>query len=207
MNSGTDKGAGLTAIKTYYNGSTPHVYASGWLIQYDDKISMVVWELNSAVLDTCSTASNFLYSYKVDSQVNSHNYFGTECGSTDATTPCSGWFFRDFAAGDLSYSRPILLAIDDTDDMINQGNGINHSQHIWSFETAGKDGVDNQGVGRHYINVPSDSTVYHMTTIDYYGSNSNSLDSFIVQFNAVQRTDLSSRDKVVLIILDRTETD
>jgi hypothetical protein len=46
-----------------------------------------------------------------------------------------------------------------------------------------------------------------MTSIDFYGLQaSNSLDSFIVQLNAVQKTDLSSRDRVALVILDRVNT-
>jgi hypothetical protein len=63
------QGAGLTAIKTYYDGSTPHVFASGWMMENSGDLQMVIWELNSSVSDTCATSSDFLYSYAVQSIV------------------------------------------------------------------------------------------------------------------------------------------
>ena len=67
----------------------------------------------------------------------------------------------------MSDVRPLILAIDDSDDMLNQGGSSGFNQYIWAFLDV--DQTTNQGVGQISLNYPSDSTVYKMVSIDFYG--------------------------------------
>lgn len=173
------------------------------------KNKMVIWELNSSVSDQCATSSDFKYVYGVDSQKGTHGYTDDTCsGSTADDAECDGWYFSDFALGDSSHARSLLVAIDDTVEMVAQPATPVHTQYIWTFLVTSKDSDSNEGVGRTKLNYATDNTEYRMTSIDYYGvSPTTKLDSFIIQVAQIQKPDLNTmgNDSLTLIILDRFE--
>ena len=206
-------GAGLTSIKTFYTGKegsrVPLVYASGWMITYPYSVKMAIWELNSAASDTCTSSTDFISSYTVSSTYSTHDYTNGECGTANDGPYCEGWHFSDFTLGDQALSKPLIMAIDNTIEMVNQPSNPVHIQYIWTFLVSNKTSNANEHVGRTKLTYPADSTQYEMRTIDYYGSNSDNLDAFIIQLGQIQNPDLASmgHDRIALVILDTTRED